>query len=261
MIRHVLIFCLTMITLTTNQVYAIQPHSINHHNDNEQQPSLKQQHIKNHFLTPITHNQEDSSSIRAFLPDTVVIIDAGHGGIDGGTSYDNVLEKDINLAIAKKLHLLLQNKQIPAILNRAGDYALSEENNWHRTSSRHLKDLSQRAGLAKQVRHILFISLHVNSGRIDKATGPVVLHQSSGESAVLAAHLLEQLNLYYNTKRIPKPVSSFYLLNYVKSPAVIVELGFITNSNDRAKLIDPLQQDKLAEALAKGISHYLWIYQ
>lgn len=255
MIRYFLSCFLIITAVATQQAYTFPNNDPLEHSNHSQQRSLK------HFLVPAANIPDEPNAIKTILPSTIVMIDVGHGGIDGGTSYENILEKDINLAVAQKLYQLLQGSQIPVILNRNGDYALSDENNWHRTSSRHLKDLSQRAGLAKQVQHKVFISLHVNSGSLNKATGPVVLHQSTGESAMFASYVQEQLNLFYDTRRATKTAKSFYLLNYVKSPAIIVELGFITNTNDRTKLVNPLQQDKLAKALANGIMHYLWIYQ
>jgi len=241
-------------TFMFGQVSA-SPHSTVELHSNHEQHSIMNSNIEKHI------NCDETNPLHSLLPETVVIIDAGHGGIDGGASFENILEKDINLAVAQKLYALLQNSQVPVILNRDGDYALSEQNHWLRTSSRHIKDLSQRAGLAKQIKNKMFISLHVNSVPRKGAHGPIVLHQPNGESAALATFLQEQLDLYHNTKRNVKAVNSFYLLNYVKSPAVIVELGFISNANDREKLVNPIQQDKMAQALADGISNYLWVYQ
>lgn len=97
-------------------------------------PTVRAQHA----LSP-----EEVKDHPAFIRD-VIIIDAGHGGIDGGTSFQNIMEKDINLAIAQKVFMLLRSMGYHAVLNRTGDYALSEENHWLGTRSRHLRDLAQR---------------------------------------------------------------------------------------------------------------------
>lgn len=203
--------------------------------------------------------EEDELITEMILPTTVVIIDAGHGGIDGGASHETIYEKDINLAVAKKLYAILQSKGIPTILNRTGDYALSDENSWHRTSSRHLKDLSQRMGLTREVEHVLFVSLHVNAGRNSRANGPLVLHQLTGESALLASYIQEPMNDLFGTRKQVIPVKTFYLLKYIKTPAVLVELGFISNRSDRQRLTNNTEQTKIAIAIANGILHYLWI--
>jgi len=209
------------------------------------------------FSSPLPAAADPPRYERA-LPTAVVLIDAGHGGIDGGAHYGGVLEKDINLQVAKRLYLVLRSKGIPAVLNRTGDYALSDENRWHMTRSRHRRDLSQRRGLAETIDVRLLVSLHVNWSRSPAARGPLVLHQDEGRSALLAFFLQDALNREYGVRRIPKTGKPYYLLNAVKLPSVIVELGFLSNPSDRAKLTDPRWQQRLAEAVASGIRQYLW---
>nr|WP_246431772.1 N-acetylmuramoyl-L-alanine amidase [Paenibacillus endophyticus] len=193
------------------------------------------------------------------LPTTVVIIDAGHGGIDGGASAADILEKDINLAIARKLYLVLRSQHIPAVLNRNGDYALSDDNRWHLTRSRHRKDLSQRRQLTEEIDSELLISLHVNWSKKPTERGPLVLHQSSGESSLLAFCIQDALNRQQNTAFLPREGKPFYLLKRVADPSVIVEMGFISSAADRTMLTDPVRQQEVAEAIASGIRQYKWI--
>lgn len=202
---------------------------------------------------------KDVNLTNIIFPTTAVIIDAGHGGIDGGASSGNIMEKDINLAVAKKLYAILQSNGIPTILNRTEDYALSEDNNWHKTSSRHLKDLSQRMGLTREIEHVIFISLHVNAVPNARANGPLVLHQYTGESSILATNIQAALNDLYGTSKNIVPVKTFYLLKHIKSPAVLVELGFISNASDRQRLVTSSEQTKIASAISSGVLHYLWI--
>ncbi|MCA0753699.1 N-acetylmuramoyl-L-alanine amidase [Paenibacillus sp. N4] len=193
------------------------------------------------------------------LPSTAVIIDVGHGGVDGGASAGQILEKDINLAIAKKLYLLLKSQGIPAVLNRTGDYALSEDNRWHASSSRHRKDLSQRRQLTEEIESELLVSLHVNWSKNRSTHGPIVLHQKQGESALLAFCIQDTLNRQQNTAYLPKEGKPYYLLKRVKQPSVIVEMGFISNSRDLSMLTDPHKQQQIAMAVASGIRQYKWI--
>ncbi|MGG4033816.1 N-acetylmuramoyl-L-alanine amidase [Paenibacillus cisolokensis] len=198
----------------------------------------------------------DPPSYKRALPTAEVLLDAGHGGIDDGASYGGVLEKNINLAIAKKVYLLLNSEGIPTVLNRTGDYALSDDNRWHASRSRHRRDLSQRRQLTDEINVQILVSLHVNAGRNKNKRGPLVLHQDNEESVKLATCIQEALNRQQGTHAKPKLGKPFYLLNSVKRPAVIVEMGFITNAEDRAMLTDPQQQTAIAQAIVSGIRQY-----
>ncbi|UVI27932.1 N-acetylmuramoyl-L-alanine amidase family protein [Paenibacillus spongiae] len=191
------------------------------------------------------------------LPTADIIIDAGHGGIDGGAYVGDIKEKDINLAIAKKLYLLLSSSGVRTILNRNGDYALSEDNRWFASRSRHKRDLSQRSQLSKEIQTRIVVSLHVNSGKNKSVRGPLVLHQDEGQSALLAYCIQDALNRQQNTRKLPELGKPFYLLNVVEQPAVIVEMGFISNEQDRRMLTDPRYQLQTASAIASGIRNYL----
>ncbi|MFC4777273.1 N-acetylmuramoyl-L-alanine amidase [Paenibacillus sp. GCM10023252] len=205
---------------------------------------------------------------RAFIPDEAypahhwttpsvsVLIDAGHGGIDGGAFHEDVLEKHINLAIARKLYLLLRSQGVNAVLNRTGDYALSDDNGWHNSRSRHQRDLSQRTELTGEIHTEMLLSLHVNWSRSPAVRGPLVLHQDNGESALLAYCIQDALNVQQNKAYLPRRGKPFYLLNRVKQPAVIVEMGFISNAEDRAMLTNVHQQTVIASAIASGVRHY-----
>ncbi|ACT02625.1 N-acetylmuramoyl-L-alanine amidase family protein [Paenibacillus sp. JDR-2] len=203
----------------------------------------------------IAHAPEDGWT----MPSAIVLIDAGHGGIDGGATAGNTLEKDINLAIAQKLYLLLNSQGIPAVLNRTGDYALSEENRWHVSKSRHKRDLSQRRQLTDEIETTMLVSLHVNWTKDRSKHGPLVLHQSTGESALLAFCIQDTLNRQQQTSFYPREGKPFYLLRKVDQPAVIVEMGFISHEGDRSMLTDPREQLRVASAIASGIRQYKWI--
>lgn len=194
---------------------------------------------------------------RRALPSAEVLIDVGHGGIDGGAHHEHILEKDINLAIAKKLYLLLSASGINAVLNRDADYALSDDNRWNPARSRHRRDLSQRSQLTKEIQTRILVSIHVNWAPDKTEYGPLVLHQNEGESALLAFCIQDALNRKQNTRALPRVGKPFYLLNVVKQPAVIVELGFLSHEGDREMLTNPRKQVQLAEAINSGVRNYL----
>ena len=177
------------------------------------------------------------------LPEADVLIDVGHGGIDGGAHHGDMLEKDINLAVAKRLYLMLGHRGLSAIMNRTGDYALSDENRWHATGSRHRKDLSQRRQLTDEIPVRVMVSIRVNWSPDGGSNGPLVLHQREGRSALLAAFVQDAMNEAYDgISRNPRVGKPYFLLKHVDRPAVIVELGFISNGNDRLVFVPAAQQ-------------------
>ncbi|SFB41914.1 N-acetylmuramoyl-L-alanine amidase [Cohnella sp. OV330] len=196
-----------------------------------------------------------SPTARHTLPAADVLIDAGHGGIDGGTHVGNILEKDINLAISRKLYLILRSRGMHAVLNRTGDYALSDDNRWLR-SSRHQRDLSQRKGLARDIGAGVFISVHVNWSKRKTVHGPVVLHRLDAGSALLASLIQERLNKQQKTNVPPLAGDQFYVLKKAGPPSVIVETGFISNPGDLNMLTNSAGQTAIATAIADGIAAY-----
>ncbi|WP_246021948.1 N-acetylmuramoyl-L-alanine amidase family protein [Paenibacillus zeisoli] len=193
---------------------------------------------------------------RHAFPEPVVLIDAGHGGIDGGTSFQEILEKDINLDISRKLYLLLKSKGYTAALNRSEDYALSDENQWLKNRSRHLRDLAQRKGLSDELTTSIVVSIHVNWANSQKKRGPLVLHQNEGKSAFLAWAIQNALNSLYGTRSLPTLGKPFYLLNHIGYPAVIVETGFLSSPEDRVMLTGSKGQMDVAKVIAAGIMEY-----
>lgn len=193
---------------------------------------------------------------RHAFPEPVVLIDAGHGGVDGGTSFHEILEKDINLDISRKLYLLLKSKGYMAALNRSEDYALSDENHWLKSRSRHLRDLAQRKGLSDELTTSIVVSIHVNWANSRSKRGPLVLHQKEGKSALLAWAIQNALDPLFGTRSSPTLGKPFYLLNHTRYPAVIVETGFLSNPGDRAMLTKSKGQMDVAKAIAAGIMQY-----
>ncbi|MEK8131320.1 N-acetylmuramoyl-L-alanine amidase [Paenibacillus filicis] len=191
------------------------------------------------------------------LSDVDIVIDVGHGGIDSGTFYGDILEKDINLSIAKRTYELLRQQGYLVLMNRIDDYALSGENLWLRSKSRHIKDLAQRAHMANEVNPKLVISLHVNAAKRPSTRGAIILHQKDERSKALASSLQNKLNAYYGIEHDPVYGRTYYLLKYSKAPTVIVEVGFLTNAEDRALLTSSEGQQALAVKVAEGVVAYL----
>ncbi|RCX21546.1 N-acetylmuramoyl-L-alanine amidase [Fontibacillus phaseoli] len=214
------------------------------------------------WIAPVAASADgNDNDLRHAFPEPVILIDVGHGGIDGGTSFGDLLEKDINLAVGRRLYMILRSHGYRTILNRTGDYTLSDDNRWLNSRSRHMRDLAQRKELSEQVPASIVVSVHVNWGRNKAKRGPLVLHQEEGRSAALAGSIQHALDDLYDLPRttLPELGKPFYLLRHIDSPAVIVETGFISNSEDRAMLISTRGQQKIAEAIYAGIAEYFTV--
>ncbi|MBO8171575.1 MAG: N-acetylmuramoyl-L-alanine amidase [Bacillaceae bacterium] len=197
-----------------------------------------------------------SVSAQLLYPQPDVLIDAGHGGIDSGTSAGHVYEKDLNLKMGLVLYEKLADRGYHVVLNRTGDYALSDENQWLRSSSRHRRDLAQRKGLIDTLSPRVVVSLHVNWAGNSRKRGPLVLYQKNTRSFLLAEQIQQSLNQLYKTSFLPIPGKTYYILNRTEVPTVIVEMGYISNPSDREWLSVDSQREKLAEAIMLGIEDY-----
>ncbi|KQL48372.1 N-acetylmuramoyl-L-alanine amidase [Brevibacillus choshinensis] len=185
-----------------------------------------------------------------------MLIDVGHGGVDSGTSFGNLYEKDINLQIAKRLYQQLSEAGYRVALNRQEDIALSDENRWLNSRSRHIRDLAQRRNLAKELAPQMMLSLHVNWSKDKRRNGPVVLYQSNEQSYMLAQLVQDSLNRLAGTHDKPVKGGTYYVLKHSYCPTVIVEMGFISNAGDRHMLTNPEGQEKIAQAIKTAVSEY-----
>ncbi|MBD0381654.1 N-acetylmuramoyl-L-alanine amidase family protein [Paenibacillus sedimenti] len=203
----------------------------------------------------ITSTETYAYTSNPLLPEADVLIDVGHGGIDSGAIFGKYEEKDMNLAISKKTYKLLKKKGYRVAVNRNKDYALSDDNRWS-SGGRHRKDLAQRAGIANTIKPKIMLSLHINfSNKIDRR-GPLVIYQNKSDSILLANLLQQSLNRVYGIEEMPVLGKKYYVLKHSKCPAVIVELGFISNKIDRKMLNDSHHQSRLAEAIATSVEQY-----
>jgi len=193
-------------------------------------------------------------------PPVDILIDAGHGGVDSGTSYGEIEEKEINLSVGKRLYEQLSQSGYHVVLNRFGDYALSDDNHWLLDPSRHRRDLAQREHLANALSPKILISLHVNWSNKPLEHGPQVFFQKNHRSLVLANFIQQALNELYNTSFPPLRGENFYMLNHTKGPAVLVEMGFLSNPKDRKHLTDPKHQEQIASAIKQAIDNYFMVF-
>ena len=187
------------------------------------------------------------------LGNRVVVIDAGHGGVDpGAVGVGNVLEKDVTLAVSKRLDILIQQSGAKTIMVRGDDTDLGTAQG---LLKRKREDLTQRIQLAKDAQAEVYISIHANSYPNPKLTGAQTFyHSDSPESKLLAQSIQQELNSMTNGKRVIKGNQDIYVLKKAHQAAVTVELGFLTNAEEEQLLTTPEYQEKLAVAIYQGIS-------
>ena len=175
----------------------------------------------------------------------LVVLDPGHGGKDPGkVGADEELEKDINLAVSKKLETLLKNHGYNVVMTRSTDVDVG---------------LYERADIANTVNADLFVSIHSNAAenRPDYQGIYTYYHPSSRRGARLAQAI--QTPLCRMTGGIDRGIkdADFVVIRETKMCAVLVEMGFMTNHEELMNLIDDSYQDKLAQGISEGIVSYL----
>lgn len=190
--------------------------------------------------------------VRASLPLTgkTIILDIGHGGDDPGTSYQNILEKDLNLAVGLELEKELSRNGASVILTREGDYDLSSPNAHRRKKS----DFDNRIDLINKSKANVYLSIHINYLEDTSYYGGQIFYYGE-ENKKLAEFLQSEFNTISYPRSI-KPMPNIYMYRRLKIPGVLVECGFISNKKEREKLITPAYQKEIAKVLTKGLVNY-----
>ena len=191
-----------------------------------------------------------------------VIIDAGHGGEDGGAvGIDGSLEKDINLSIALTLRDILSCCGVDAVLTRDTDILLYDKNSDYMGHKKE-QDLNARRLIAESYENAVFISIHMNSFTDSKYNGLQVYYSPNNSlSASLAENIQEttaELLINYNRRKIKKADGSIYLLNKLSCPAVLIECGFLSNAEDCERFASTEYRKKLSLCIASAITDFLF---
>lgn len=191
-------------------------------------------------------------------PLPVIIIDAGHGGRDGGAAADDgTLEKDLNLAVAKELRDLFEGAGYDTVMTRTEDVALGDENSSHKK----LGDLKARVELAKQYKNAIFISVHMNKFPVPKYSGLCVYFAKKTEgSAALAEDVRMAVATYLqkeNSRQIKGAGSEIYVLDNAPCTAILVECGFLSNPSELALLKTEEYRKKVAACVFTATANYM----
>lgn len=187
-----------------------------------------------------------------------VVIDAGHGGEDGGaTSCTGILESQINLEIALKLDDLLHLLGINTVMIRSTDISVYTEGNT--IAAKKVSDLKERVRIVNQTNNGILVSIHQNNFSDDRYSGAQVFYAPTQGSSELAQFLQDSLisNLNPGSNRQIKKADGIYLMNNADCTAVLIECGFLSNHQEEALLRNSVYQQKLCCVIAATVSSFL----
>ena len=220
------------------------------------------------YLIFFGQNEDDTKNASA-EPMPTVVIDAGHGGMDGGCVSDvshsvgasssaqssgRILEKDCNLQISKILAALFRVSGYNVVMTRETDVMLDGEG---LAGSAKMRDLRARLDIAKQYPDALFISIHCNKFPSSECKGLQVYYSGNHEASKIFADAVQSSAvtlLQPTNKRVTKVAdSSIFVLNRATQPAILIECGFLSNEEEAKLLSDPNYQKKLALAITLPI--------
>lgn len=192
--------------------------------------------------------------------DYTIILDAGHGGPDGGASAsDGTLESTLNLQIAKKADAVLGLFGINTKMLRTSDSDLSDADAVS-ISQKKVSDIRNRVAIANATPNGIIVSIHENTFSESKYHGAQVFYCKNGTSDALADLIQSNIKntLDATNNRAPKKISAdVYLMNHIDIPGVLIECGFMTNPDELANLKSDGYQKKLAAIIAASIFQYL----
>lgn len=193
-----------------------------------------------------------------------IVVDPGHGGIDGGTSdKTGLLEKDINLEVGLKLKKELLVEGFKVIMTREKDQSLEDLSRID--GSRYRKDLDARKCIINENNSITYVSIHVNASTSSRARGiKIYYYPGSKDGQILADNIKRSVDehvyekyLREDTLKAETLAEDYFILRETDTCGVLVEIGFITNPDENKLLQNEKYQRKVAYAIKKGITEYL----
>ena len=183
-----------------------------------------------------------------------VVLDAGHGGVDGGAvGVSGSLEKHLNLAIAKKTATFLEDRGYTVVLTREEDELLTDGGN----GSRKQQDLRARVNTVEKYENAVLVSIHMNRFPKESVQGITFYYSPNHPDSYRLSEAMRQRMLATlqpdNRRPMKEATSSIYVLYHTTVPAVLVECGFLSNRLEEAKLAEDAYQLAIAEMIGNGI--------
>ncbi|MEL3973467.1 N-acetylmuramoyl-L-alanine amidase CwlD [Rossellomorea oryzaecorticis] len=192
------------------------------------------------------------------LSGKIIYIDPGHGGPDGGAGDKNALEKDIALNVSLMIRDYLQEQGALVLMTREEDKDLADEDT-KGYSRRKVEDLHKRLNLINESEADMFLSIHLNSIPSPKWSGAQTFYNPKFEEnkALAKAIQREITRNLENTSREAKGLQSVYILKHSKKAGALVEIGFLSNPEERKRLLEEEYQEKVAASIYQGVLNYL----
>lgn len=188
----------------------------------------------------------------------IIIIDAGHGGFDGGaTSCSGILESEINLDIALRLNDLMHLLGFETVMIRTTDTAINTQGNT--IASRKISDIRERTRIVNDTKGALLLSIHQNTFSDSQYRGGQVFYGNDIESRQLAERIQSAFveNLNPGSNRKAKKADKVYLMEHIQKPGILIECGFISNPQEEYLLRSKEYQNKLCCVIATTVSNFL----
>ena len=198
--------------------------------------------LKITIVRGVQNEQRSEKTAKKNAVKNKIVIDAGHGGSDYGAIREGINEKDITLDITQRVDAILRSKGYRTALTRNDDTYLS---------------LEERVEYSENQGPEIFVSIHVNSAVSTEPSGIEThwYHESGKELAeIIHKHMVKQIP---SSKDRGLFKSKFYVINHSTVPAVLCEIGFLSNDSERNELITDSRKQKTAKAIAEGIIEYL----
>ena len=192
-----------------------------------------------------------SHELDSRLAGKVIVLDAGHGGKDKGTSVSGVYESDINLSLVNRLKNSLNKHGVDVVLTRSSDYDLSSPN----VSRRKKSDFDNRIKLINESGADLYLSIHMNYLLDSRYYGAQVFYTVGNEkiAELIQNSLVKNLNSPLKAKKLN---NSIYMYKQLTIPGVLIECGFLSNDRERKLLVTEEYQERLVEAILEGLFKY-----
>ncbi len=181
----------------------------------------------------------------------VIILDAGHGGKDKGTSVNGIYESDINLSIVKTLKNELNKHGVDVMLTRDNDYDLSSPN----ASRRKKSDFDNRIDLINESGADLYLSIHINYLSDSRYYGAQVFYTNGNNEIAKSIQDIFISNLDSPLKE-RKLNEDIYMYKKLAVPGVLIECGFLSNDSERSLLISVDYQKKIVDSIVDGLLRY-----
>ncbi len=178
-----------------------------------------------------------------------VVVDAGHGGADGGAvSADGIQEAGLNLAVAKLVKTQMEDLGMEVIMTRENEDALA---------SNKKADMAARRSVMNRPGVDCVVSIHMNKFTDCSVHGPMAFYmEGSEEGEKLAKTVIDSITAAIGASPRPANPGDYYVIRESEPVAVLVECGFLSNSEDAKLLCDPVHQRTLAKAVADGVKSY-----